>query len=67
MDKSKISRINELSRKSKESGLTEDEKNEQAKLRREYIDSMKNNLEAQLNQIRIVDEHGNQRKLRKKD
>ena len=67
MDKSKISRINELARKSKESGLTEDEKIEQAKLRREYIDSMKNNLEAQLNQIRIVDEHGNQRKLRKKD
>ena len=67
MDKSKISRINELARKSKENGLTEDEKIEQAKLRREYIDSMKNNLEAQLNQIRIVDEHGNQRKLRKKE
>ena len=67
MDKSKISRINELARKSKEIGLTEDEKIEQAKLRREYIDSMKNNLEAQLNQIRIVDEHGNQRKLRKKE
>ncbi len=67
MDKSKISRINELARKSKESGLTENEKIEQAKLRREYIDSMKNNLEAQLNQIRIVDEHGNQRKLRKKE
>ena len=32
-----IKRINELAKKSKEQGLTEEEKAEQAKLRQEYI------------------------------
>ena len=43
-----IQRINELAKKSREVGLTEEEKIEQQKLRREYIDSLKNNLRAQL-------------------
>jgi len=53
--KEKINRINQLSRKSKTSGLTEDEKAEQQLLRREYIDSFKANLKAQLDQIEIVE------------
>lgn len=53
--KEKIDRINELSRKSKAAGLTEDEKEEQQILRREYIDSFKANLKAQLDQIEIVE------------
>ena len=48
-----ISRINELARKSKQEGLTEEEKQEQAILRRAYIDSFKANLKAQLDQIEI--------------
>ncbi|NLD11393.1 MAG: DUF896 domain-containing protein [Clostridiales bacterium] len=55
MTKEKINRINQLSRKSKTSGLTEDEKAEQQLLRREYIDSFKANLKAQLDQIEIVE------------
>jgi 5-formyltetrahydrofolate cyclo-ligase len=43
-----IDRINFLAKKSREEGLTEEEKVEQAKLRREYIDSVKNNLRAAL-------------------
>ena len=50
----KIARINELYHKSKsETGLTEEEKKEQAELRRDYIDSVKRNLRSQLNNINI--------------
>ena len=53
--KYKIERINQLSKKSKTTGLTEAEKEEQQLLRREYIDSFKANLKAQLDQIEIVE------------
>ena len=43
-----VERINFLAKKSREEGLTEEEKVEQAKLRREYIDSVKRNLRASL-------------------
>lgn len=48
-----VSRINELSKKSKEIGLTDEEKKEQQILRRDYIDRFKNNLRAQLETIKI--------------
>ena len=38
MEQKKIDRINELAKKMKTVGLTEEEKAEQAVLRREYID-----------------------------
>lgn len=67
MTKEKIARINELARKSKTAeGLTEAEKEEQAKLRREYIDSYKANLVGQLNNTYIVDEKGNKKRLERK-
>lgn len=54
MEQYKIERINELSKKQKSpEGLTESEKQEQAELRREYIDSVKRNLRAQLQGIEI--------------
>ena len=53
-----IARINELYHKSKGEGLTDAEKVEQAKLRRAYIDAIKGNVRAQLNNIDIVDEDG---------
>lgn len=46
-----INRINFLYKKSKEEGLTQEELDEQQKLRRFYIDSFKNNLRAQLETI----------------
>ena len=48
-----VSRINELSKKSKEIVLTDEEKKEQQVLRRDYIDRFKNNLRAQLETIKI--------------
>ena len=46
MEQSKIERINFLAKKQKGDGLTPEEKEEQAILRREYIDSFKRNLVA---------------------
>ncbi len=56
MNQSKIDRINELAHKSKEVGLSPEELEEQAKLRREYIDDFKANLRAQLDLIEVVEE-----------
>lgn len=58
MDRQKINRINELYRKSKAEGLTEDEKKEQKILRMEYLESVKNNLRMQLNNIDIEEKDG---------
>ena len=55
----KIARINELYRKSKAEGLTEEEKQEQDALRKDYIANVRRNLRAQLDSIDVVDENGN--------
>ncbi len=68
MEQKKINRINELARKSKTpEGLTAEEKQEQANLRLEYINSYKASLISQLENTYIVDEQGNKRKLERKD
>ena len=66
MDERKIQRINELARKSKETGLTDEEKSEQAALRREYVEAMKGSLRSQLDRVYVVDQQGRKRKLRQK-
>lgn len=48
-----IKRINELYKKSKEVGLDDKEKEEQQKLRRIYIDNVKNNFRAQLETVEL--------------
>ncbi|PKM59617.1 MAG: hypothetical protein CVU99_12385 [Firmicutes bacterium HGW-Firmicutes-4] len=53
--KEKIDRINELARKKKDCGLTEDESDEQMTLRAEYLSAIRTNLRAQLDNIEIVD------------
>jgi uncharacterized protein YnzC (UPF0291/DUF896 family) len=52
--KEQIERINELAKKQKENMLSDEEKKEQEKLRRLYVDSFKENLKAQLKNIKIV-------------
>ncbi len=54
----RIARINELYHKSQDVGLTPEEKDEQQRLRREYIDSIKKNMKAQLDNIDIVEKDG---------
>ncbi|MDR7318722.1 DUF896 domain-containing protein [Brevibacillus nitrificans] len=51
-----IKRINELVKKSKEVGLTDEEKLEQKALRQKYIDAVKMSLRANLDSIRYVED-----------
>ncbi len=54
-----IGRINELYKKSKSpQGLTEEEKEEQARLRRQYVDDFKRNLRGVLDNIDIKEADG---------
>lgn len=52
--KEQIERINELYKKKTEVGLTNEELEEQTILRRLYIDSYKQNLKAQLENIEVA-------------
>ena len=59
-----IDRINELARKSRTpEGLTEAEKEEQQKLRREYIDAYKASLHNELEHTVVVRPDGTRQKL----
>lgn len=62
----RIKRINELYHKSQKEGLTEEEKQEQAKLRREYVESVRSNLKSQLDNIVIERPDGSVEDLGKK-
>ena len=64
MKKEDIDRINELARKAKTVGLTPEENEERAVVRRAYIDSVVGDLRQQLDNTYIVDSKGNKRKLR---
>lgn len=63
MEQSKIDRINELARKQKAEGLTDEEKAEQFQLRREYIDGFKRSLTSQLDNMYIVEPDGTKKKV----
>ena len=66
MDEKRIERINELYHKSKKEGLTKAEKKEQAELRKEYILSIRRNMEAQLDHVTVVHPDGSTVDLKKK-
>ena len=61
-----IARINELAKKAKNEGLTEEETAERDKLRRIYIDSVKASLVGHLENTYIVGPDGQKRKLEHK-
>lgn len=66
MTEKEIARINELYHKSKAEGLTEEEKAEQAALRKAYIDAVRANMRANLNNISILEKDGTITDLGKK-
>ena len=61
-----IQRINELYHKSQKEGLSEEEKQEQKQIRQVYIDSVKNNLRGQLENMEIERPDGTIEKVTKK-
>ena len=67
MTEEKIARINALAKKQKSEGLTEAEKQEQAILRREYIEGFKQSLVAQLENAYILEPDGTKRKVKSRD
>lgn len=63
----KLLRINELAKKAKTpEGLTDEEKVEQQQLRSEYIAEWRQGVTQVLDNTYVMDEHGNKRKLEKK-
>ena len=67
MDQKKIDRINELYHKKQEGTLTEEEREEQAALRAEYIEAVGNNLRNTLEHTSVQEPDGTIRKLRRKN
>ncbi len=61
-----IKRINELAKKSRAQELTDEEKQEQKALREQYIKEFRQGMKNTLNSVYIVDEQGNENKLKKK-
>lgn len=61
-----IARINQLAKKAKAEGLTDEETTERDKLRRIYIDSVKASLVGQLENTYIVNPDGSKEKLKHK-
>ncbi len=58
MDVHQLDRINTLAHKAKSVGLTPEEKEEQARLRKEYIAAIRLNLRSQLDSIDIREPDG---------
>ena len=67
MDEAKIQRINELYHKKKAGTLTEEEKEEQAALRAEYIAAIRGNLQRTLESVSVQEKDGTIHKLHKKN
>ncbi len=62
----RTNRLNELARKQKAEGLTPEELEEQARLRKEYLAVFRANMTAQLDNVVIVNPDGTSRSLKKK-
>ncbi len=65
MEQYKFDRINELARKAKETGLTEEEKAEQTELRDEYRAAFRRSLILQLDNTYVMTPDGEKHKLEK--
>ena len=62
----RLKRINYLAEKAKSVGLTEEEKKEREKLRKEFLEEFRKNARSQIERICFVDENGNQTPIKRK-
>lgn len=67
MNEESIKRINELYHKAKKEGLTQEEAQEQARLRADYIAAIRASLRGTLNNISIVEPDGSVTDLAKEN
>ena len=68
MTEKELARINELARLAKERALDSEEEAERAELRQKYIQLSKQNLQSQLDRVRIQNQQGDAfEPLKKKD
>ena len=67
MTEERIERLNHLARKYRTIGLTDKELEERTALRQEYLEAIRQSLEAQLENTYVMDENGNPQKLKKKE
>ena len=61
-----LNRINVLAKKAKAEGLTEEEKKEQQELRMQYVKEFRQGVTNTLENVYIMDEEGNKKKLEKR-
>lgn len=58
LSKEKLERINALAKKSRESGLTPEEKAEQQKLRQEYLTAFRGGMRNHIEGLKLIDPTG---------
>ncbi|TXL67768.1 DUF896 domain-containing protein [Cerasibacillus terrae] len=58
LTKEKLNRINQLARKAKIDGLTDEEKKEQKQLREEYLQNIRKSFKNQFKTMTVVDPEG---------
>lgn len=58
LSKDKLERINELSRKSKSTGLSIEEAKEQTQLRKEYLSSFRSSMRETIENVKVIDPEG---------
>ncbi|ATD30458.1 DUF896 domain-containing protein [Macrococcoides bohemicum] len=59
LEQEKMNRINELARKKKNEGLTEEEGREQTLLRKEYLQTFRNSFQKTIENAKVIDPEGN--------
>jgi uncharacterized protein YnzC (UPF0291/DUF896 family) len=59
LSKEKLERINELSKKSKTSGLSIEEAKQQSALRKEYLETFRSTMRDTIESVKVIDPSGN--------
>ena len=59
LSKEKLARINELSKKSKTTGLSIEEAKEQSALRKEYLETFRSTMRDTIESVKVIDPAGN--------